>query len=240
MNSTRKRTYILLLIFSTAMGFLEAVVVIYLRKISYPHGFEFPLAMLPSKMYVIELSREFATLTMLVTLALLVGKNKLEQFAYFLFAFAIWDIVYYLGLKLMLNWPLSFMTWDILFLIPIPWVSPVLAPVISSLSMILLAFGLTRGQQKIPAFRVRLIEWELIIVGAFIFFCSFIWDYASFLLSVGFPETARASVRDALIQFSPNSFPWLLFMLGEVMIVTAIIMIWRQSSVKSGETIARH
>jgi len=229
MNSSIKRTYVLLLIFSIAMGFLEAVVVIYLRKISYPHGFEFPLTLLPPKMYLIELSREFATLAMLVTLALIAGKNKLEHFAYFLFAFAIWDIVYYMGLKLMVNWPPSLMTWDILFLIPIPWVSPVLAPIISSLTMILLAFDLTNGQQKIHGFSIRLIEWELIIAGAFIVFCSFIWDYASFLVNVGFPDVARDRLHVALTHFSPNNFHWSMFILGEALITGAIIIIWHRA-----------
>ena len=229
MSSTQKRTYFLVLIYSIAMGFLEAVVVIYLRKISYPHGFQFPLAILPPKMYLIELSREFATLVMLVTLALLAGKNKLEQFAYFLFAFAIWDIVYYAGLKLLLNWPPSFMTWDILFLIPIPWISPVLAPVISSLSMILLAFGITQGQQKIHTFRIRLFEWELIITGAFVVFSAFIWNYASFLSGIGFPDITKAQLQAAQARFTPQNFHWSLFILGEALISIAIITIWKRT-----------
>lgn len=227
-----KRTYLLVLIFSIAMGFLEAVVVIYLRKISYPHGFEFPLRLLPPKMYVIELSREFATLVMLVTLAFIAGKNKLERFAYFLFAFAIWDIIYYVGLKLMLNWPPSLMTWDILFLIPIPWVSPVLAPIISSISMIFLAFGLTLGQQKIIGFQVKLAEWGVLLAGAFIVFCSFIWDYASFLLKIGSSNSSREDLHAAFTRFIPGSFHWGLFIFGQILIFGAIIMIWRRSFVK--------
>lgn len=233
MKSSYKETYILVLIFSIAMGFLEAVVVIYLRKIYYPHGFEFPLAMLPPKMYVIELSREFATLMMLVTLAILAGRNKLEQFAYFLFAFAIWDIVYYVGLKLMLNWPPSLMTWDILFLIPLPWVGPVLAPLICSLSMIVLAFGLTFGEEHVPAFRLRRVEWGLLITGAFVVIIAFILDYAAFLLKISASSASKTAVHAALMRFSPTTFHWGLFLTGEMLIVAAIVMIWRRDMVRN-------
>jgi hypothetical protein len=229
MRSTTKRTYLLVLIFSLAMGFLEAVVVIYLRKISYPHGFEFPLELLPPKLYVIELLREFATLVMLFTLALLAGKNKLERFAYFLFAFAIWDIVYYIGLKLILNWPQSLMTRDILFLIPIPWVSPVLAPLICSLSMIALALGLTYGEKYIPAFRLRWIEWELLIAGALVVFSAFIWSYAAFLVNISALGISKADFHAALERFNPASFHWGLFLAGEILIVIAIFLIWKRS-----------
>jgi uncharacterized membrane protein (DUF2068 family) len=227
MDTSQKRTYFLILVFSIAMGFLEAVVVVYLRKISYPNGFDFPLVLLPPMMYHTELAREAATIIMLITMALMAGKNKLERIAYFLFAFAVWDIVYYAGLKLLINWPPSFMTWDILFLIPLPWVSPVLAPMICSLSMIVLALGMTYGQQKIHNFRVRWIEWELMIVGAFVLFCSYIWEYANFLLSIGITEGAH--VRAALVRFSPETFPWGLFILGEALIIIDIVLIWRQS-----------
>jgi membrane protein implicated in regulation of membrane protease activity len=53
--------------------------------------------------------------------------------------FAIWDIFYYIFLWLLIGWPESFFTWDILFLLPVTWVGPVLAPVINSLTMIVLA-----------------------------------------------------------------------------------------------------
>ncbi|MBE0651307.1 MAG: hypothetical protein IH595_10755 [Bacteroidales bacterium] len=229
MNPSQKRTYLLVFIFSIAMGFLEAVVVVYLRKIFYPNGFDFPLVILPPKMYFTELFREAATIIMLITLALIAGKSRLEKFAYFLVAFAVWDIVYYAGLKLLVNWPPTFMTWDILFLIPIPWVSPVLAPIISALSMIALAFGLTHGQQKIHAFRLKWIEWEVLIVGACIVFASFTWEYAYFLLSIGVPGTPRTQISAILARFFPGTFPWSLFILGEVLIIITIVMIWRRS-----------
>ncbi len=224
MNTVQKRTYLLVLIFSLAMGFLEAVVVVYLRKIVYPQGFEFPLVLLPSGMFYTELSREAATLVMLVTLAWLAGKTRLERLAFFLFAFAVWDIVYYAGLELLLHWPPSLMTRDILFLIPLPWVSPVLAPLICSATMILLAFLLTVGQGRNPGFRLRWIEWELLVVGALVIVCSFLWEYARFLLSVGITDPG-SHVRAALERYNPQAFPWILFLFGEVLILLSLAFI---------------
>jgi hypothetical protein len=89
---------------------------------------------------VIEITREFSTLLMLFSVAWISGRNFLQQLSVFLFLFGIWDIFYYVALKIFLDWPGSFLTWDLLFLIPITWLGPVLAPVICSVVMILTAF----------------------------------------------------------------------------------------------------
>ena len=83
-------------IFAIAMGFLEAVVVVYLRKLYYPNGFNFPLkGFIDPSIISIEWVREFATIVMLITIAMLAGKKLYERFAYFIYVFAIWDIFYY-------------------------------------------------------------------------------------------------------------------------------------------------
>jgi hypothetical protein len=109
-------------IFALFMGFLEATVVVYLRELYYPGGFEFPLQTFDVKLFAIELVREFSTLVMLVTVGMLAGKTPLQKFGFFLYLFGVWDIFYYVALKLFLNWPASFLTWDLLFLIPVTWV----------------------------------------------------------------------------------------------------------------------
>src|SRR4051812_35804258 len=121
-----------LTIFSVAMGYLEGAVVIYLRKLYYPEGFSFPLKVMDASTGAVEFLREAATLFMFLSVAALCGKNLKERFAWFCFCFGVWDLVYYAVLKLALNWPLSWFEWDILFLIPVPWVGPVLAPCIVS------------------------------------------------------------------------------------------------------------
>lgn len=133
------KTLLLLIVFSVAMGFLETAVVIYLRKIYYPDGFHLPLKVIDAHIAVIELVREAATLIMLIAIALLTGKSNMQRFAFFLLCFGIWDIFYYIFLKLFLNWPSSWLEGDVLFLIPVPWIGPVLAPCILSLTMIFIA-----------------------------------------------------------------------------------------------------
>ena len=84
------------------------------------------------KTLFIEIGREAATMLMLAAIALAVARNTRQWTAAFAIAFGVWDIVFYACLKLLLGWPASLFTWDILFLIPVPWVGPVLAPVLIS------------------------------------------------------------------------------------------------------------
>ncbi|MFT5481224.1 MAG: hypothetical protein ACI9NN_002194, partial [Bacteroidia bacterium] len=131
-----KKTLLIVGIFAIAMGMLESAVVIYLRAMSYPDGFCFPIQKLDMNLSLVELSREAATIIMLIGIGRLVGKNFNSRFAIFIFSFAVWDIFYYIFLKIFLNWPESVFTWDILFLIPFVWVGPVWAPLLLSASMI--------------------------------------------------------------------------------------------------------
>ncbi len=138
------RRLMILAMFSIAFAYIEAVVVVYLRAIFYPDGFTFPiinfLEMPGAERYVlIEIGREAATMVLILTASWLMVSNWRHRLAYFLIIFAVWDIFYYLWLKLLLNWPSSILDWDILFLIPITWASPVLAPLITSLTMLLIA-----------------------------------------------------------------------------------------------------
>ena len=143
LTKTLKR-FCIVVVFSIAFGYIEAAVVVYLRTIFYPAGFTFPLAdfgMTPlwRQHLLIEIGRETATLVVIITGAWLFGQNLRQRLAYFFIVFAVWDIFYYLWLKVLLNWPASVMEWDILFLIPLPWAAPVLAPVMVSLTMFFFA-----------------------------------------------------------------------------------------------------
>ncbi|MHC4395075.1 MAG: hypothetical protein ACYS1A_05415 [Planctomycetota bacterium] len=118
--------------------------VVYLRAIFYPEGFVFPLTdfgvgTLFKRLLLTEVGREAATIILIFSGAWLFGQNRRQRFAYFFTIFAVWDIFYYVWLKILLNWPGSIMDWDILFLIPVAWASPVLAPVLISLTMLIFA-----------------------------------------------------------------------------------------------------
>lgn len=119
--------------FAIAMGHLEAVVVVYIRHIMgivpAPEQLDANVyAQVPQWIIVSEQWREAATIVMLVTLAVLVGRSRREKLAVFLFAFGVWDIWYYVALKYLLNWPASLGTLDLLFLIPNAWFAPVWVP----------------------------------------------------------------------------------------------------------------
>jgi hypothetical protein len=119
------------------MAFVEAAVVVYLRALSPAQG---PLAALhtylPGRNLVIEAYREAATILMLAAVAVLAGRGTWRRFLCFALAFGTWDIFYYVWLNVIVGWPASLLAWDVLFLIPVPWVAPVLAPVIVSLCLV--------------------------------------------------------------------------------------------------------
>src|ERR1700741_38835 len=172
-----------LTLFAIAMGFLETSVVVYLRKLYYPNGFGFPLIPIESSIAVTESWREAATVIMLLGAGILTGKDKLSRFAYFIYAFAIWDIFYYVFLKLLLNWPESLFTWDILFLIPVPWVGPVIAPCIISMTMILLAVLIVYYQSKSYSGSFTKTPFLLLLSGAFVCVYGFCYDYIQYATS---------------------------------------------------------
>jgi hypothetical protein len=218
------------------MGILEAVVVVYLRQIYYPSGFDFPLVPIPGKMLTIEWFREITTIIMLVSAGVLAGRNPIGKFAYFLFTFAIWDIFYYIGLKIFLDWPPSLLTWDILFLIPVTWIGPVLAPVICSIIMIFMSMCIIIPQEKGYEVRINLIEWFLIIVGAFLIFLTFIWDYTKIIIQNGFlcefgTLACNEKFWQIIKQHVPVYYNWYLFGLGEILILSAIALFLKKLSV---------
>jgi hypothetical protein len=141
--SNRKRL-VLAVAFAIAMAYLESAVVVYLREIYYPNGFSFPLRTMPQAMIVVELARELATIVMLVVVGTLCGALFWERFGYFMILFGVWDIFYYVWLWVILRWPTTIFDWDILFLIPVPWIAPVIAPVAVALEMTVCGLIITR------------------------------------------------------------------------------------------------
>ena len=141
--------------FAIAMGHLEAVVVVYIREIlgivPTPEDLTRTVVeQVPGWVLAVEQTREAATIVMLLCLALLAGRNTWERLGAFLFAFGIWDITYYVALKLMIGWPKSLATMDLLFLIPEQWYAPVWLPLLASCGLIacgLLCFQAARTRR---------------------------------------------------------------------------------------------
>jgi hypothetical protein len=138
-NREPRGAYASLWVFALAFGWIEASVVVYLREIamreralqatSYLPNLQVSLVSLPGIFVAVEIAREASTLVVLGALAWLAGRRVADRTGALLLAFGIWDITYYAGLRLVSGWPESLSTWDVLFLIPSPWVGPVWAPV---------------------------------------------------------------------------------------------------------------
>lgn len=139
-----RATALVVLAFGVAMGWLEAVVVVYLRTaIGLAPGVVVP-AHEPATVgtfEVVEIARELATLVMIAAVGWLAGRTPLERLAWSAVVFGAWDIVYYAGLRVVLGWPPALDTWDVLFLVPSPWVGPVWAPIVVSAALI--GYGLS-------------------------------------------------------------------------------------------------
>jgi hypothetical protein len=156
-----RRKLLTLLLFGTSFGFVEAAVVVYLSaaagvvchsgstisqlqpsSASYQQAVS-SVAQIPRSLRTIEVFREAATMIMLGSVALLAGAGAKVRWGAFLWTFAAWDITYYAGLWATLRWPSSPKDYDVLFLIPVPWVAQVWFPVLVS-ALTLLAVALSR------------------------------------------------------------------------------------------------
>ena len=227
------KKYLPLIIFATAMGFLEAIVVVYIRDLYYPEGFQFPLKALPAGIIVVELIREVTTIIMLGSVAWISGKTLLKRLSVFLFIFGIWDINYYVALKMFLNWPESLLTWDILFLIPITWVGPVLAPVLCSVIMIIMAlvFDYLQSFRKLTILKAT--ELVLLLVGAAFIYYTFTVDFGMLILRGDFlPNFFSLTEHPAFLQITttwePTKFKWDVFFIGITIICAGFLLIIRR------------
>jgi hypothetical protein len=182
---------------------------------------------------IIEYIREISTLVMLCCIGAIAGTNFLEKFSYFIYCFGIWDIFYYIWLKVLINWPSSLLTRDILFLIPVVWVGPVLAPVICSITMIILALCVLYFKSKGYYVSMTLHEWLLMLIGAFIILCTFIWDYSKLIIKGGFISNiwtleANKNFQQLISKYIPTYYNWYLFIIGEIFILCALWLFYKR------------
>lgn len=225
----------LVTIFAIAMAFMEAVVVVYLRALYYPNGFNFPLrGFIESHVLLIEWVRELFTLVMLVCIGILVGKKFYDKLAYFMYSFAIWDIFYYVWLKVILDWPSSLFTWDILFLVPLPWIGPVLAPIIYSINMIIIALLIIHLQNKGYNFKKCLNNWILLILGSLIILYTFLYDYTKIIIKGNFLKDYfglenNPEFQNIISHYIPINYNWSLFIIGEILIIISIYLFYAKN-----------
>ena len=229
-NLTNRARWWIVVVFALAMAWVESAAVYYLRTlidriVPYQPN---PLPVIGG-LGPVEQARELATMIMLFTVGVLAGRSWRSRLGYSAVAFGVWDISYYLFLKWMCAWPHSLLDWDILFLLPLPWWGPVLAPVL--IALLLIAWGTLASQFERPQFswRVKATVWGMNVAGVALALYVFMAD-AVRVASLGVEE-----IRHAL----PSRFNWPLFGVAlTLMSVPILEIIWtiRLLEIKASNT----
>ncbi|MCP4195450.1 MAG: hypothetical protein GY768_33035 [Planctomycetaceae bacterium] len=209
----QKSTLAILTVFAVAMGLLEAAVVVYMRRLYYAaNPLEiFPLQFLNSYDTVLELSREAATVVMILTVALLADRStKTRAFAAFVFVFGVWDLFYYFWLKVLMDWPQSWLEWDVLFLIPSVWLGPWICPALIAMLFAVWGFWTLRSPNS-PILTPNGVL--VFVLGAALGLASFLQPAIGVLTEGGL---------DDLTRYTPGDFAWGLFSLGFVMMAIGL------------------
>ena len=188
-----------LAIWGFAFGLIEAAVVIYLRKIYYPNGFSFPVIIAATDISRVELIREFATIIIMWAVAELSYRSFQARLAVFMILFGVWDVVYYIALKILTGWPESLATWDVLFLLPSPWVGPVWAPMFIAISLVIAGVLILKRVESGDKLKVDYKFWVFeILMGVLII--------TSFLIP------GQVVINTTL----PDTYPWYLLLAGYI------------------------
>lgn len=172
-------------VFACSMGLLEAICVIYLRRLILPAGIDAAHDTVPSGILPIEPLREACTIIMLLSVSWIAGFNWRSRAAFFFFMFGVWDITYYIGLKWLANWPSSWIEWDCLFLIPKIWYGPVLAPVIISCYFIFACLLLLLRESSPSKLRFTKTVFFLQLSGFSLWYWSFVKD-SDYIMANGY------------------------------------------------------
>ena len=209
-----KQLLLLLTLFSVAMALLEAAVVVYMRRLYYPEN---PLDLFPMQFLgqydpILELSREVATIVMIVAVALLAAqKTRTRQFAAFVFVFGTWDLFYYVWLKVLIDWPRTWLEWDVLFLIPMVWLGPWICP--AAIAALFMVWG---GWTLMSQREIR-----------FTPISSTVFTVGSVLGLVAFMQPVAGMNNEELSQYLPSGFWWWLFAISYVLMVAGFAMTLR-------------
>src|SRR5450759_1689697 len=187
-------------VYAAAMACVESAAVVYLQRaqsINPDRLFPLQSPQVLGNLATIEVGREVATLVMLATVGILAGKRWLDRLAWCAVAFGVWDLLYYGWLWVFIGWPHSPATWDVLFLIPVPWIGPVWAP--AAVSVALIGFGLAAARQVGRGRALRQIRLEVALAMA-----------GGLLVVISFTADATRIMAGGL----PGWYPWPVFVAG--------------------------
>jgi len=220
-RTNKPKRWLTVVIFAMAMAWVESAVVFYLRtmvdRIEPHQANPLPFA---TGFALAEIVREGATLIMLLMVGILAGRNWRSRLGYSAIAFGAWDIFYYVFLKVMCGWPHSLLDWDILFLIPLPWWGPVLAPVSVALLMILWGTLASGWESPPPAKSSKWKVWGLNFMGMGLALYVFMAD------NLRVAGQGVATWRNVL----PTSFNWPLFLMALLLMAVPVIDLTRRLS----------
>src|SRR5262245_62145482 len=212
---SERTRWAIVIAFAIAMAWVEAASVFYIRalvnRIEPYQASPLPEGAMTGTLGHVELWREAATLLMIATLGILAGRTWRRRIGYAALAFGAWDIFYYVFLRLMSGWPRTLLDWDVLFLLPLPWWGPVLAPVSIALVMILWGPLVTQwADAGAPDPRWTLaLAWAGIVVALAVFMID-AWR-------------ALPGGRDAVLQVLPTTFNWPLFSLALLLMASPVL-----------------
>ena len=211
---SERRRWAIVMVFAIAMAWVEASSVFYIRalvdRIEPYQANPLPLETTYGALGNVELWREAATLVMIATLGVLAGRTWRRRAGYAALAFGAWDIFYYVFLRLISGWPRTLLDWDILFLLPLPWWGPVLAPV--SIALVMILWGTLATQSGDGATGARW-AWVLGWVGILLALAVFMID----------AWRALPHGRDAIQQVLPTMFNWRLFWVALLLMASPAI-----------------
>ena len=213
-EAMNKKKLFYIAIYAIGMAYLEATIVVYLRGL---YGIADLMTSVPAfdpQVSIIELGRELATLIMLLAVGLASGKRLQSQIGFALYAFGLWDIWYYIWLVVFIGCPHSLFDWDLLFLIPLPWWGPVIAPVMISVLMIIGGARLALLEERGFLVRPKWPDWAMLATGA----CTMLYAFMSNAIA------SLPSSVESLNDLRPSSFLWSIFLVGYGIATYAI---WR-------------
>ena len=218
-NSDWDRWWMVVL-YAAAMAWVESAVVFYLRSmIDRIEPYQPNPLPIVGGFAAVELPREFATMVMLVAVGFLAGRTWRARIGYAAIAFGVWDIFYYVFLKMMCGWPHSLLDWDVLFLLPLPWWGPVLAPVLISTLMILWGTFASQFERKHSPALSNWHPWLLNFTGIALALYVFMAD------TIAAAHHSLEAIRTML----PEKFNWPLFCVALVLMAMPLMqLVWQR------------
>jgi hypothetical protein len=208
-------------VFAVAMAYVESAAVVYLRRILGVTDLIRDMAPFDPQIARIEVGRELATLIMITALGWALGRSWQARWAFACYAFGVWDIFYYVWLRVFLGWPSSLLEQDVLFLIPLPWWGPVLSPLLIAILAVAGGAKAVRIDDLGGTIRPGPARWAAFLAGTFTVLYAFMADAIAAL-----PASA-----EELGRLKPTSFLWPVYLPGFALMVWAVFSALRAGTV---------